>query len=185
MRKQLAVLTISPLLVAALAACGSNNNSAGSGSASQSNHKKSGASSVSHAVLTVRSTKLGKVLVNKAGDTVYLFTADSKNHSSCNPTCLSYWPPVKATGSVPSSLPGIKATIGTTSDMSGGKIVTANGAPLYTYVKDSKPGDTVGEGTNLFGGKWYVVNSSGNQVMSGGGSGSGGSSGGSGGGYGY
>jgi predicted lipoprotein with Yx(FWY)xxD motif len=189
MRKQLAVLSLSPLLVAALAACGSNNNS---GSASQSNHKTSGVSSATHAVLSVRSTKLGKVLVNKSGDTVYLFTADSKNHSTCNPSCLGYWPAVKATGKVPSSLPGINATIGTTSDMSGAKIVTANGWPLYTYVKDAKPGDVTGEETNLFGGKWYVVSPSGNKVepkggdessSSGGGGGS--NNGGGGGGYGY
>jgi predicted lipoprotein with Yx(FWY)xxD motif len=188
MRKQLAVLSLSPLLVAALAACGSNNNS---GSASQSNHKTSGVSSATHAVLSVRSTKLGKVLVNKSGDTVYLFTADSKNHSTCNPSCLGYWPAVKATGKVPSSLPGINATIGTTSDMSGAKIVTANGWPLYTYVKDAKPGDVTGEETNLFGGKWYVVSPSGTKVEPKGGDessssgGGGGSNNGGGGGYGY
>jgi predicted lipoprotein with Yx(FWY)xxD motif len=160
-------LVLSPVLLFALAACGSNgtNASSGSGSGSSAGGSSNKAAS-SSSVLAVRNTKLGKVLVDSKGQSVYLFTADSKNHSSCNATCLNYWPAVKATGTVPGSIPGITAKIGTTSDMSGGKIVTANGWPLYTYVKDTKPGDVTGQGTDFFGGKWWVLTPSGAKVTS-------------------
>ena len=44
--------------------------------------------------------------------------------------------------------------------------VTYNGWPLYTYVGDNAPGQANGEGISGFGGKWYVVSTSGNPVTS-------------------
>ena len=39
-----------------------------------------------------------------------------------------------------------------------------NGHPLYTFVMDQSPGDTKGQGSTAFGGGWFALNRSGNQV---------------------
>jgi predicted lipoprotein with Yx(FWY)xxD motif len=43
--------------------------------------------------------------------------------------------------------------------------VTYNGHPLYVFSGDEKAGDTKGEGVNAFGGNWYVVDPSGNKIV--------------------
>ena len=40
----------------------------------------------------VRSTPLGKILVDAKGRTLYLFEADKPNMSNCSGACLSLWP---------------------------------------------------------------------------------------------
>ena len=52
--------------------------------------------------------------------------------------------------------------------------VTYNGHPLYRFSGDQKPGDTNGQGVSAFGGLWYAVSPTGDQVTTqapGGGSG--------------
>jgi hypothetical protein len=56
----------------------------------------------------------------------------------------------------------------------GGTTLTVGGQPLYTFVKDSAPGDVKGEGLKEFGGVWHAVSPAGRPV----GAGSTGSSGG-------
>jgi predicted lipoprotein with Yx(FWY)xxD motif len=113
-------------------------------------------------VLGVATTSLGPVLVDGKGLTVYLLTADSPGHSTCSATCLQYWAPV--TGPAPASVKGITAALSVTKATSGTSMVTAAGWPLYTFVKDSAPGDVTGEGVKSFGGTWYAVSPSGKAV---------------------
>jgi predicted lipoprotein with Yx(FWY)xxD motif len=47
----------------------------------------------------------------------------------------------------------------------GTRQVTYNNHPLYLFVKDTKAGDTNGEGLTAFGGVWYAVSPTGNQVV--------------------
>jgi hypothetical protein len=54
--------------------------------------------------------------------------------------------------------------LGTTSRNDGKIQVTYNGWPLYSYVRDSEPGQTKGEAANLFGAHWYVLNTKGQEV---------------------
>ncbi len=46
----------------------------------------------------------------------------------------------------------------------GGRDVTYNGHPLYTFVSDSRPGAITGEGNKTFGGPWWVVSAAGNAI---------------------
>jgi len=99
---------------------------------------------------------LGKILVNSAGMTVYIYTADSANKVTCTGGCLSVWPPVTvAKGAKPKGGPGVKG-LGTVS--SGGKlVVTWNKHPLYTYALDTGPDVVNGNAVKVGSGIWYAA----------------------------
>ncbi len=113
---------------------------------------------------------LGKILVDSKGDTVYMFQKDTGTKSTCTGACATAWPPVRATGT-PTVADGLSGKVGTTPRSDGQPQVTYAGHPLYRFSGDSKPGDANGQGTNAFGGLWYVVSSSGAAVTTGGSSG--------------
>lgn len=136
-------------------------------------------------VKLVSHSGLGKILVNRAGMTVYIFTSDAPNKSACTGGCLAVWPAVTVPkGTKPKGGPGVKG-LGTIS--SGGKLqVTWDKHPLYTYALDSAPGVVNGNNVKEGSGVWYAATS---KVVTTGAAksstGANGSSGGSTGGYGY
>jgi predicted lipoprotein with Yx(FWY)xxD motif len=99
------------------------------------------------------------MLVDARGMTLYVFAPDKKNLSVCYHTCATYWPPVMVpTGTtVPPKMTGITGTFGTTRRTNGKHQLTFDGAPLYTYVGDKKPGQMTGQGLDVAGGYWWVV----------------------------
>jgi predicted lipoprotein with Yx(FWY)xxD motif len=105
--------------------------------------------------LTIRKTKIGYVLANARGYTLYWYSRDAKGggSSACTAQCLSVWPAV--TGK-PAAVSGIKlnGVLGTITRPGGIVQATYNGYPLYTYAADSRPGDTAGNGV---GGVWHVI----------------------------
>jgi predicted lipoprotein with Yx(FWY)xxD motif len=115
------------------------------------------------ATVSVAKTGLGKVLVDSQGRTLYLFKGASGTKSA--PTsAFAAWPPLRASGK-PTVGRGAKASlVGTAKDAAGQTQVTYKGHPLYTFVKDQKPGDTTGEGVIAFGGTWLVVSPAGNAI---------------------
>src|SRR4051794_1625296 len=114
--------------------------------------------------LQLRSTSLGKVLVDSKKRTLYMLTADGKNTSTCSGACAANWPPAKAPKKpkVAAALKQRKLKVIKRSD--GTKQLAYAGHPLYRFVGDSKPGDVNGEGINAFGGLWYVLAKSGSPV---------------------
>jgi predicted lipoprotein with Yx(FWY)xxD motif len=115
--------------------------------------------------INIGSTKLGQVLVDSNGLTVYLFLADKGTASSCNSaSCVQYWPPVLTTGA-PQAGSGVSASLlGTTARADGTTQVTYAGHPLYRFINDKAAGEATGQGVNAFGAPWYVVSPSGAQV---------------------
>jgi len=108
--------------------------------------------------------KLGKILVDGGGKTLYLFEADKSAASTCYGGCATYWPPLLTTGA-PDAGPGVNALLlGTTQRKDGTKQVTYAGHPLYYVVTDHNPGDTSGQGVNNFGAPWDVVGPDGMQI---------------------
>src|SRR6266852_9587250 len=108
--------------------------------------------------------KLGKILVDGGGKTVYLFEADKGAASTCYGDCATYWPPVLTTGA-PDAGTGVNASLlGTTSRKDGAKQVTYAGHPLYYVVTDHQAGDTTGQRVNNFGAPWDVVGPDGMQI---------------------
>jgi predicted lipoprotein with Yx(FWY)xxD motif len=142
-----------------LAACGSTA-SCGSGSGGASPAASSSSPIASGPGIKTASTKIGTVLTNSAGFTLYWFAIDTKTASKCYGTCATYWPPVigKLTAASGVSLPG---TFGTVKRKNGQLQATYDGHPLYTYKGDTKPGQTGGNNLNISGGLWHAVSPTG------------------------
>jgi predicted lipoprotein with Yx(FWY)xxD motif len=119
----------------------------------------------SPAKVSVRKTKLGKILVNGKGVTLYLFMKDKKGKSACSGACARAWRPLLTKGRPKASGGASAAKLGTTRRSDGTLQVTYNRHPLYTFVQDrGKPGSTTGEGSKAFGAEWYVLAASGNKI---------------------
>ena len=153
-----------PLTALAVAGCG------GGSSATAASKAPAGAtpapkSATPHTpTVRVATTRLGKVLVDARGRTLYLFTKDSGTKSTCSGACASAWPPALVTGK-PTVGGGAKAShVGTTTRSDGTRQVTYNGHPLYRFVQDTKSGDTNGEGLTAFGGGWFAVSATGKRI---------------------
>ena len=115
----------------------------------------------------VRTTPLGKVLVDANGRTLYLFEADKPNMSNCSGACLSLWPALLSHQKPEAGAGVLAAKIGTITATGGKRQVTYDGHPLYYYAADQKPGDTTGQGLKQFGAEWYVLAASGNKIDNG------------------
>lgn len=124
------------------------------------------ATATSGATVKARTTSLGRVVVNTGGRTLYLFEKDPKGKSACYGQCATYWPPL-LTRDRPIAGPGLKAKLlGVIKRKNGTRQVTYAGHPLYGYVGDSRPGQTTGEGSTLFGAGWDAVAPSGKKIES-------------------
>jgi predicted lipoprotein with Yx(FWY)xxD motif len=158
------------LVVPLLAACGPSSTTPGSayGSSSATPMTSSSAGSASGmgtsgttstgmsktVTLTIKTTKIGKVLTDSKGDTLYWYAKDMQHGpSTCAGACLSAWPAVAGT---PVAAMGVTfaGKLGSVKDANGTVQATYNGYPLYTYAEDMTPGETSGNGA---GGVWHVI----------------------------
>ena len=159
MRSAAAVLTALALVVAT--GCGDDNGSDGGsgggvyGGGSATSEEPSGATG-SGVVSVDDSSKLGQILVDGDGNTLYLFEKDKGGKSACYGACASVWPPYA--GGKPKAEGGAQSgQLGTTERSDGGTQVTYAGFPLYLYVGDKAPGDVNGNDFEQFGAEWYAV----------------------------
>jgi len=114
--------------------------------------------------VSLGSSGLGRVLVDGRGRTLYLFEKDKHGKSACIGKCAAFWPPLIASGK-PLATAGAKTSLlGTTRRADGRLQVTYNHHPLYTFVKDTRKGQTSGEELDVFGGEWYAVSAAGARV---------------------
>lgn len=131
----------------------------GYGQAAQSNAKAGGQLSVSE------NAELGQVLTDSTGMTIYRFDNDTAEppKSNCDGDCATAWPPVLADGTT--SPAGVdKSLIGSVTRTDGTKQLTVGGWPAYYYAKDTKPGDTNGQGVK---GTWYALSPEGKKATGG------------------
>jgi predicted lipoprotein with Yx(FWY)xxD motif len=161
----LIVLGVTPVA----AGCGSGASSPSSNPAKSSTlvPTTTGVSSAARAQIATRILpRLGTVLTNGQGHTLYLFIPDNGRQVTCVSTCAQIWPPVKlANGQQPVVSGQAKPSLaGSDPDPEGGRVVTYAGWPLYTYIGDSTPGSATGQGLNANGGLWYVLSPSGQAI---------------------
>ncbi|MFH9467590.1 hypothetical protein ACH4LT_09885 [Streptomyces clavifer] len=153
--------TATLLLAAVLTGCSDSTTAEGHGPTAF------GASPSAPATVDTRSEgKLGSILVDDKGNTLYLFLADKKNKSNCTDACAKAWPPLLTKGAAKVGDGVNKKLLDTTKRSNGDEQVTYNGHPLYYYAADTKPGQTNGQGLNQFGAEWYVLDTKGNKVES-------------------
>jgi predicted lipoprotein with Yx(FWY)xxD motif len=136
------LLLLLAVVALVLAACGSSSGDSGS----------SGAKAI---VASAQKAKVGRVVVDAQGRTLYRFTAEAQGRPVCTGACVSTWPP--ATVASASGLPAHVATV----RRDDGKLqLTYDGHPLYRYSGDSSTADANGQGV---GGQWYVVKAGGSR----------------------
>jgi predicted lipoprotein with Yx(FWY)xxD motif len=115
--------------------------------------------------VSLRKTKLGLILVNSRGHTLYMFAKDKHGQSACSGSCAKFWPPLLQRGA-PTAGPGVKASLlGTTRRSNGSLQLTYNKHPLYSFTLDTQAGQTNGEGNLAFGARWYAVSAKGGPVF--------------------
>ncbi len=110
----------------------------------------------SGAVAAPVKTAAAHILVNAQGMTLYVFAKDAKGKSTCTGQCAKFWPPVLLAKGVmaPAKMAGVPGTFGEIMLAGGGDQLTYDGAALYTFANDKKPGDINGQGV---AGVWWAV----------------------------
>ncbi|WP_307624302.1 SCO0930 family lipoprotein [Streptomyces sp. V3I7] len=105
---------------------------------------------------TRKDPRLGEIVVDKNGMTVYRFMKDKawpKSVSNCTGACLEKWPAVAPVKSDDTKGVEKKGLMGFTRP-DGTKQMTVDCWPIYTFSGDQAPGDANGQGV---GGTWYAV----------------------------
>ena len=146
------------------AACGGSGGGYGASNASRTTSAPA-AATATPTTLDLANSKLGPILADSQGRSLYLFEADTTNTSTCTTAgCVAEWPPLIASG-LPQVGAGLAASqLGTTTRTDGRQQVTYSGHPLYYFAGDSQPGSTAGQGLNDNGGLWYVLHTDGTPV---------------------
>jgi predicted lipoprotein with Yx(FWY)xxD motif len=155
------------MALAAMAAVACGGSTASTSATPSSISSPSAAAVTGPATIAVATNdKLGKILVDGSGKTLYLFAKDTGSTSTCYGGCATYWPPVLTDGA-PRAGAGVNASLlGTTKRTDGTTEVTYGGHPLYYVVTDHNPGDATGQAVTNFGAAWYVVGPDGNKIQS-------------------
>ena len=95
-------------------------------------------------------TAKGPALVDAKSMTLYTFDKDMGGKSMCHGPCAANWPALMAaSGSAASG----DWTMVTRDD--GTMQWAYKGKPLYTFAKDTKPGDITGDG--FLNGAWHIA----------------------------
>ena len=84
----------------------------------------------------------------------------------CKGSCAAAWPPLKLKSGQRLTAGGVakQKLLGSDKNPGGGRVVTYNRWPLYTYIADSKPGQAIGQALKLNGGYWYVLSPAGKVI---------------------
>ena len=99
----------------------------------------------------IKTSEIGgkQVLTDASGMTLYTYDKDEAGKSNCYDQCATNWPPLAADASATAS--GDFTIVDRTD---GTKMWAYKGKPLYLWVKDTKAGDTTGDGV---GGVWHTA----------------------------
>ncbi|MDQ7775026.1 MAG: hypothetical protein Q4615_03490 [Paracoccus aminovorans] len=97
----------------------------------------------------VGKTDKGEALVDAAGMSLYTFDKDGPGQSACEGECAEYWPPALAAAGDKAG-PGFSAI----ARPDGAQQWAYKDKPLYTWTKDSAPGETTGDGVK---GVWHLA----------------------------
>lgn len=113
-------------------------------------------------VKTAHSAKLGTVLTDSSGKTLYSPEQEKNGKISCTGACTGFWYPLISPPAMPSAPAGLPGKLATVKRPDTGKLqVTYDGMPLYSFKLDKAAHDTMGNDfSDSFGGTkftWYAM----------------------------
>lgn len=146
-------------LALVVAGCGGGTGYGGSGSTASASKAAGGAP-----LDVVKDPKLGKIIVDAKGRTLYDFVIDKGTTSVCYGACASLWPPYLTKGAPKAGKATGANLIGTTKRKDGTTQVTYGGHPLYYYAPDRTRGQISGQALNQFGAPWYALTPAGREI---------------------
>jgi len=113
-----------------------------------------------HPALIARSTdRLGPVVVDAEGYTLYRFDDDTGGDATCTDACVSTWLPVTVDPAARLRVEGVDdSAVGLIRRREGTYQLTVGGWPLYRFAGDTAPGRTGGHG---IGGSWFAISPTG------------------------
>ncbi len=162
-------------LIALVAVAGCGSSSTTSSSSMGGGSTAGGEGGAMKSVNVSSDSKLGSILVESQGRTLYLFQKDKGGKPSCYEGCAKIWPPATVSGAPKAGTGASASKLGTVKRSDGSTQITYAGHPLYTYTLDTAAGQVHGNGVNSFGGVWNAVQPSGMNAPPGTSSGAGGS----------
>jgi predicted lipoprotein with Yx(FWY)xxD motif len=153
MRRSLKVIIPALAAAALLSACGSSSSSSSATTAGASIQTSSTGSST--LVRTASNSSRGAtILVDAKGMTLYSLSGERAGKFICtSTTCTHVWPPL--TPQAGAATTGV-ASLGTVKRPDGTEQVTYKGMPLYTFAKDTAPGQANGQGIKDVG-TWGTI----------------------------
>lgn len=139
-----------------LAACG------GMGYGGSARGSRGSGGSANGVIKTVDSAKLGTVLTDASGKTLYSPEQEKNGRILCTGACTGFWYPLISPSTMPSPSANLPGKMATVKRPDTGKLqVTYNGMPLYTFKLDKAARDTKGNDfSDNFGGNtftWYAM----------------------------
>jgi predicted lipoprotein with Yx(FWY)xxD motif len=125
------------------------------------------ASGESLQLILANDTTLGSYVTGRDGKSLYIFTKDHDDTSTCNGDCAASWPPATVTMADDANAgTGVTGTLGTITRDDGSMQLTLGGHPVYYFGGDKAAGDTNGQGV---GEVWFLAGPDGAGLGMGGG----------------
>jgi predicted lipoprotein with Yx(FWY)xxD motif len=138
-----------------IAACGGTSGYTAASPATTSQPAVPASNSSAVAIKTATNAKLGTILVDGEGMTLYHLSGEQAGKFICTTSaCLGIWHPVTVTSA--GAPAGGVTSLGTVKRPDGTTQVTYQGTPLYTFTQDRQPGEANGEGIKDVG-TWSAV----------------------------
>jgi predicted lipoprotein with Yx(FWY)xxD motif len=164
--RPITLLAASGVLALVAAACSSSTGGSPAASAQAPTAAPSAAASAAGSAaagdvyeVKVATGAMGSYITGEDGKTLYEFTPDSANTSTCTGQCATNWPAFTLdAGESVKAGDGVTGALTTFARADGTMQVAINGIPLYYFAKDTKAGDTGGQGIS---GKWFVASPTG------------------------
>ncbi|HEY3435379.1 MAG TPA: hypothetical protein VGK43_04940 [Solirubrobacterales bacterium] len=169
----LCAIAVPALLLAGPVGCGGEDSSSTASAPAQDGGEKTAgeaektSSGVSGPTKVYRAdtATMKAVVFDEFGYALYRFSKDKGSTSTCYGACAKQWPPLLTEGT-PIAYAVIPQELGTSERKDGTTQVTYFGHPLYSFVGNKKhePGKTPGAGIEAFGGTWYGMHRTGEDI---------------------
>jgi predicted lipoprotein with Yx(FWY)xxD motif len=115
------------------------------------------------ALVAHRTSRLGPVVVDAEGFTLYRFDGDSAGDATCTDACATTWPPATVDPDARLALEGVDTSkVGLIRRRDGTYQLTISSWPVYRFAGDSRPDTFTGHG---IGDQWFAITPTGAKAI--------------------